>query len=97
MELLIIVAYAGILAMVAPFVLPRSDFYGRLVPVALATVSGSALWLLLTWVGFHYDQAWIWFIVMLAMPAVAWFGTLRIDSMRKSAEEDELERLRLGR
>ena len=97
MELLIILAYAGILALVAPFVLPKSDHYGNLVPVAIAATSGAVLWLLLTWLGFHYDEAWIWFLVMLGMPAAAWFGTHRLDSVRKAAEEAELERLRLGR
>ena len=43
MELLIILAYAGILALVAPFVLPKSDHYGNLVPVAIAATSGAAL------------------------------------------------------
>jgi len=97
MEFLVIIAYAGILSLVAPFVLPRSEHYGKFVPTALALVSGSVLWLLLTWLGFHYDEAWIWFAVMLGMPAASYFGTKILDERRTSAEEAELEAIRLGR
>jgi len=58
MEFLIIIAYSAILAMVGPFVLAKSDHYGKLVPVSIALVAGSALWLILTWVGFSYSSAW---------------------------------------
>jgi hypothetical protein len=55
---------------------------GSLVPGAIALVKGAAGWALLTWCGFHYDEAWIWVIVMLAMPAamvvgVRWLGNKR--------------------
>lgn len=97
MEFLVILAYSGILALVAPFVLPKSEHYGKLLPTGIALIAGSALWLLLTWLGFHYDEAWIWFIVMLGMPAAGYFGTRAIDERRVRAEESELESLRLGR
>jgi hypothetical protein len=53
MEFLVIIAYAGILSLVAPFVLPR--------------------------------------------PAASYFGTKILDERRTSAEEAELEAIRLGR
>lgn len=96
MEILLIVAYAGILALVSPFVFPPSDYYGKFVPASIALTVGAALWLVLTWLGFHYDEAWIWFIVMLGMPAAAWFGTRLLDSKRKQSESAELERIRLS-
>lgn len=95
MEILVLLAYAIILALVAPFVVPKSDHYGSLVPAALSIVSGSALWFLLTWLGFHYDEAWIWFIVMLGMPVVVWFGSARIAKLREAAELAELNQIRL--
>ncbi|NCW23609.1 MAG: hypothetical protein EBW45_05990 [Actinobacteria bacterium] len=74
MEILVVIAYAAILALVAPFVFPPSEHYGKLVPAGIALVSGAGAWLTLTWLGFHYDEAWIWFIVMIAMAAccVVW-------------------------
>jgi hypothetical protein len=95
MEILVLLAYAAILALVAPFVIEKSEHYGSLVPAGLALVSGSALWFLLTWLGFHYDEAWIWFIVMLAMPAAVWFGTSYLAKTRVQAEASKLEAIRL--
>lgn len=94
MELLVVIAYAGILALVAPFVFPPSEHYGKLVPAAISLISGAGAWLILTWLGFQYDQAWIWFIVMLSMPLVAWFGTRALEASRKKQEASELEAIR---
>ena len=95
MEILVLLAYAAILALVAPFVLPKTDHYGAFVPAAISLVSGSVLWLLLTWFGFHYDEAWIWFIVMLAMPAAVWFGTSFLAKQRETMEKQKLSDIRL--
>ncbi len=96
MEILVLLAYAAILALVAPFVLPRSAHYGSFVPAGISLVSGSVIWLILTWLGFHYDEAWIWFIVMLAMPAAVIFGTRYLNNSRAAAEEKKLAQIRSG-
>lgn len=96
MELLIIVLYAAILALVAPFILGRSNNYGGWVPFGLATVSGAALFLIFTWVGLSYEQAWIWFGVMLGMPAAVWFGIKFLEKKRIAADEAELQAIRSG-
>ncbi len=95
MEILVIVVYSLLLALVAPFVLPKSDFYGKLVPFSISLISGSALWLVLTWFGFVYQEPWIWLIVMLGMPVAAWFVTGFLHKTRKAAEEAALQGLRL--
>ena len=95
MELLVILAYAAILALVVPFVLPKTDFYGRLVPFSVALASGSVVWLLLTWLGFSYTEAWIWFIAMLIMPAATWFTAKYLHRVREAAEAAKLAELRL--
>ena len=51
MEFLFIVFYAAILGLVAPYVQIGSDRYGSLVPPAIGLATGSALWILLTWLG----------------------------------------------
>lgn len=96
MELLVVVFYALILALVAPFVMPKSEHYGALVPGAIALTSGSALWVLLTWLGFPYQEAWIWLIVMLLMPVATWFGVSYIRKTRENEEAKALEAIRLG-
>ncbi|MEY5057861.1 MAG: hypothetical protein RI987_665 [Actinomycetota bacterium] len=82
LNLLFIVIYAVLLGLVAPYVGLASEHYGSYVPTALAVVSGSVLWMLGTWSGLHYDQAWIWLIVMLGMPAAMWFGSKLITKKR---------------
>jgi len=94
MELLIVIFYTGILALVAPLVIPKKDQFGKLVPAGIAAVTGGVLWLILTWAGFHYDEAWIWFIVMLAMPAAMYFGSVYLANTRQRQEEAELAALR---
>ena len=95
MEIAVIVVYALILALVVPFVLPPSDHYGRLVPAGIALIGGCVIWLALTWLGLNYQEAWIWFAVMLGMPAIAWFGTRALDRIRKKQELERLEQIRL--
>ena len=90
MEILFIVFYAALLGLVAPYVAVKSDKYGSLVPPALALAGGSILWILLTWFGFPYTEAWIWTIVMLAMPVIMYFGAKRIESIRSKLDEEAL-------
>jgi hypothetical protein len=90
MEILFIVFYAAILGLVAPYVTVKSDKYGNLVPPALALAGGSVLWALFTWFGFPYTEAWIWTLVMLAMPVVMYFGARKIESDRKKLDEAAL-------
>jgi Ca2+/Na+ antiporter len=94
MEFLVILVYAGLLALVAPFVLGNSERVGRLVPAALAIVSGSILWVLLTWLGFSSSEVWIWFVTMLLMPVAVFFGTKTLEKLRETAEQTELGALR---
>ncbi len=82
LNLLFIAIYAILLGLVAPYVGLASENYGTYVPTALAVVSGSVLWMLGTWSGVHCDEAWIWLIVMLGMPAAMWFGSKLIAKKR---------------
>jgi uncharacterized membrane protein len=95
MELAVVVFYALLLALVAPFVLPKSDFYGRLVPASIALATGSVLWIVFTWLGFSHQEAWIWLIVMLGMPVATWFAVRYLHKTREALEVKELEALRL--
>jgi hypothetical protein len=90
MEVLFIVFYAAILGLVAPYVQIGSDRYGSLVPPAIGLASGSVLWLLLTWLGFGYTDAWIWSIVMLGMPVAMFFGAKALDKQRAQLDDQTL-------
>lgn len=82
MELAFILIYAAILGLVAPFLGIDIKRIGSLVPGAIALVFGALVWALLTWVGLKYDEAWIWLIVMLGMPAAMVLVVRRISSKR---------------
>jgi hypothetical protein len=84
MELAFILVYAAILGLVAPYLGIDLKLIGSLVPGAIALVFGTLSWAALTWVGLPYDEAWIWLIVMLGMPAVM-ILSVRIMSAKRSA------------
>ncbi|MEN9965837.1 MAG: hypothetical protein RJA60_834 [Actinomycetota bacterium] len=84
MELAFILVYAAILGLVAPYLGIDLKLIGSLVPGAIALVFGTLSWAALTWVGLPYDEAWIWLIVMLGMPAVM-ILSVRFMSAKRSA------------
>ena len=90
MEFLFIVFYAAILGLVAPYVQIGSDRYGSFVPPVIGLATGSVLWVLLTWIGFGYTDAWIWSIVMLGMPVAMFFGSKALDKQREKLDSQAL-------
>jgi hypothetical protein len=82
MELAFILVYAAILGLVAPYLGIDVKKIGSLVPGAIALTKGALAWAVLTWCGMHYDQAWIWVIVMLAMPAAMVICTRWLSNQR---------------
>jgi uncharacterized membrane protein YeaQ/YmgE (transglycosylase-associated protein family) len=88
----VIVGYAAILGLVAPYINARSEEHGWLLPPAIAMVVGSILWSALTWLGFKYEEAYIWAIIMVVMPLVMVFFSSRISHKRASEREAKLRR-----
>jgi uncharacterized membrane-anchored protein len=88
MEILIILGYAAILGLVAPYLTAKSGEYGVLVPPTFAAIGGAVLWVILTWVGFKYEDAWIWIIIMVAMPVFMIFGSSRVAAHRIRVREE---------
>jgi uncharacterized membrane protein YeaQ/YmgE (transglycosylase-associated protein family) len=88
----VIVGYAAVLGLVAPYINARSQEYGWLLPPAIAMVAGSILWAGLTWLGFKYEEAYIWAIIMVAMPAVMVLVSTRIAHSRVTKREEKLRR-----
>jgi hypothetical protein len=84
MELAFILVYGAILGLVAPFLGIDVKRIGSLVPGAISLVFGAVVWVILTWVGFKYDEAWIWLIVMLGMPAAMVLAVRRISAKRSA-------------
>jgi hypothetical protein len=57
-------------------------------------VSGSVLWIILTWLGFSYSEVWIWFLTMILMPVAVYFGSKTLEKVRETAEQEQLGALR---
>lgn len=87
MEILIILIYAAILGLVAPYLTTQSREYGVLLPPAASAVVGSVLWIALTWLGFKHEEAWIWIIVMAVMPAAMVIVSQRVAAHRRKLRE----------
>lgn len=81
-EIAFLVVYTVILALVTPYIVGKSEYYGTLVPASIALVYGSVLWVILTAVGLKSDNAWIWVITMFTMPIVMYIGVFRIRAVR---------------
>jgi uncharacterized membrane protein YeaQ/YmgE (transglycosylase-associated protein family) len=86
-EILIILIYAVILGLVAPYLTTQSREYGVLLPPAIAAVAGSVLWIVLTWLDFKHAEAWIWIIVMAVMPIAMVIVSQRIAAHRRKTRE----------
>lgn len=88
----VIVFYAIILGMVAPYIHARSVEYGALLAPSVALITGSILWAALTWLGFKYTEGWIWIICMVAMPIVMIIVSGRVAAHRVKIREEKLGR-----
>lgn len=87
MEILIILIYAAILGLVAPYLTTQGREYGVLLPPAISAITGSIIWIALTWLGFDHAEVWIWLIVMSLMPVVMIIASQRVASHRRKARE----------
>jgi len=85
-----IVGYAIILGLVAPYINAKSEEYGWLLPPAIALAVGGTLWAILTWLGFKYEEAYIWAIVMVAMPIAMVVISNRVAKLRIKKREQKL-------
>jgi uncharacterized membrane protein YeaQ/YmgE (transglycosylase-associated protein family) len=86
----VIVGYSVILGLVAPYINAKSEEYGWLLPPAIALATGSILWVVLTWLGFKYEEAYIWAIIMVVMPLVMVLLSTRIAHARINKREAKL-------
>ena len=86
----VIVGYSVILGLVAPYINAKSEEYGWLLPPAIALATGSSLWVVLTWLGFKYEEAYIWAIIMVVMPLVMVLLSTRIAHARINKREAKL-------
>ncbi|MFM6980264.1 MAG: hypothetical protein ACKOWE_02540 [Micrococcales bacterium] len=81
-EIAFLVVYTVIIALVTPYIVGKSEYYGTLVPAGISLVYGSLLWVILSVSGLKSDNAWIWIITMFTMPIVMYIGVYRLRQVR---------------
>lgn len=89
----VVVIYGVLLGLITPYVIGKSDKHGSLVPASIAVTAGSALWLILTWVGLSHSGAAIWLLVMLITPAITFIAIRYLRSQRVKQDEEQLKAL----
>ena len=97
MELLLILVYAAILGLAAPYVNVRSLDYGQLVPSAIALNVGALLFTILMWTGLGTANAWTWIIVMVVMPFAMAIGANQLAAARRNADALALVNIKTNR
>ena len=74
--------YAALLGLVSPYIGFKDERYGILVPAGISAVVGGLLWAILVWTGLNDQNALLWIIVMLAMPAGGFIGARQLARIR---------------
>ena len=90
----VVVLYAAILGLVAPYISVHAQKYGALVPPTIALATGALIWSVLIWIGMPNSNAWTWMIVMVLMPVAMVIGANRLAHIR---DEQQAEELRLSK
>ena len=97
MELLIILIYAAILGLAAPYVNVRSLDYGQLVPSAIALSAGAVVWTILLWSNLGATNALTWILVMVAMPVAMAVGANRLAKRRALGDAQLLANIKTSK
>lgn len=87
MEIAFILIYGSLLGLMAPYLLSGKENFGVLLAPAIALIFGFATWTIMTWLGFKYNDGWIWAVTMLGMPFAMIFGVRFVRSRRAAAEK----------
>ena len=97
MELLLILIYAAILGLAAPYVNVRSLDYGQLIPSAIAFNVGAVLWAILLWTNLGAANPLTWIIVMVAMPIAMAIGANRLAKRRAETDAQLLANIKTAK
>lgn len=94
LPLAVMITYALIVGLVAPYILGKRETVGSLVPFGFSISIGSAIWILFTWLGLSQQEWWFWLILMLIMPLATYFFMLFIEKRRLAAEANAISSIR---
>ncbi|MBC7441055.1 MAG: hypothetical protein H7311_00765 [Ramlibacter sp.] len=64
MELLFVALGGAVLGIVARYALPARQTHGSVLVPAIGTMVVAVVWVALTWLGWAWDQGWIWGVTL---------------------------------
>lgn len=94
LPLLVMIGYAMIVGLVAPYILGKRETVGSLVPFGTSIAVASVLWVIFTWTGLSQQEWWFWLTLMIAMPIAAYFAMRLIERRRLAAEARAISSIR---
>ena len=93
MELLFIALFGAIIGLVAHFALPAREATGEVLIPAISTAAAAIIWVVLTWIGFAYDEPWIWLITLVSTALTAVAANLLFARVRRAKDNELLVKL----
>ena len=93
MELLFVALFGAIIGLGSRYLLPGRSTQGSVLVPAIATVTASAVWVALTWLGWNWAGAWIWWVSLGAAAAASVVLNITISRRRIHADQRMLQRL----
>ncbi len=93
MELLFVALGAVLIGLGIRLLLPGRDSYGSALLPAVCTIVSSAIWAGLTWLGWPFDGAWIWWVSLVGGGLIAIALALLLVPRRRHSDAATLERL----
>jgi hypothetical protein len=98
MELLFVALGGAILGLAARYALPRRLTHGSVLVPAVGTGVAALVWVALTWLGWAWDQGWIWWVSLIVAGVAAAVVDLLLGRRRKAADLQMLHTItRTGR
>jgi hypothetical protein len=71
MELLFVALGGALLGIAARYLLPGRQTHGTVLVPAVGTAVASIVWVALTWLGWTWDDVWIWSVSFILAAAVS--------------------------
>lgn len=93
MELLFVVMGAIAFGLAPRYLLPHRDTYGNSLLSGVSVAVAAILWAGLTWVGWKFDDGWIWWVSLGGGLIAAFVTALVLAPRRRNQDQAMFERL----
>jgi hypothetical protein len=85
-ELLFVALGGAILGLAARYALPRRLTHGSVLVPAVGTGVAALVWVALTWLGWAWDEGWIWWVSLIVAGVAAVVVDVLLGRRRETAD-----------